>query len=101
MTPARMLRRNDGGNCAMNVIRRRAWEIPEREATPEAVFFNRRAFLGVAAGAAAASIAPGIASAQRVADMPDPTASLYPIKRNEAFTLDRPITDEKVNGNYN
>ena len=27
----------------MNVIRRRGWEIPERLATPEAVFLNRRA----------------------------------------------------------
>ncbi|MEI9803138.1 MAG: protein-methionine-sulfoxide reductase catalytic subunit MsrP [Pseudolabrys sp.] len=33
--------------------------------------------------------------------MPDPTSDLYPPKRNETYTLDRPITDEKVNGNYN
>jgi len=26
---------------------------------------------------------------------------LYPGQRNEKFTLDRPITDEKINGNYN
>ena len=29
----------------MNVIRRRGWELPERMATPEHLFFNRRAFL--------------------------------------------------------
>ena len=29
----------------MNVIRRRGWEIPESRATPEHLFFNRRAFL--------------------------------------------------------
>ena len=29
----------------MNVIRRRGWEIPERLATPEHLFFNRRAFM--------------------------------------------------------
>ncbi len=27
--------------------------------------------------------------------------SLYPVKRNEKYTLDRPVTDEKINTNYN
>ena len=36
-----------------------------------------------------------------LAELPDPTADLYPAKRNETYTLDRPITDEKINGNYN
>src|SRR5437868_10148376 len=85
----------------MNVICRRGWEMPERLATPEHLFFNRRAFLGAAAGAAATGLAPSIALAQRITDQPDPTIDLYPGKRNEAFTLDRPITDEKINGNYN
>ena len=84
----------------MHVIRRRGWEIPERLATPEHLFFNRRAFL-TATGAAALSLSPQIAAAQRVADLPDPSAHLYPVKRNETFTLDRPVTDEKVNTSYN
>jgi sulfoxide reductase catalytic subunit YedY len=54
-----------------------------------------------AAGAAALALGAADASAQRVADLPDPTAKLYPFKRNETFTLDRPVTDEKINGNYN
>ena len=86
----------------MNVIRRRGWEIPERLASPEHLFFDRRAFL--AAGASALALAPYAASAQRVTDLAtlaDPTADLYPAKRNEKYTLDRPITDEKINGNYN
>jgi len=29
----------------MNIIRRRGWEIPERELTPEHLFFSRRSFL--------------------------------------------------------
>jgi sulfoxide reductase catalytic subunit YedY len=33
--------------------------------------------------------------------MPDPTADLYPAKRVEKYVLDRAITDEKVNLNYN
>jgi len=85
----------------MPVIRRRGWEMPEHLATPEHLFFDRRAFMTAAAGVAAAAIAPGLASAQRVTDLPDPTADLYPAKRNEKYTLDRPITDEKINGNYN
>ena len=84
----------------MHVIRRRGWEMPERLATPEHLFFDRRAFL-TAAGAAALSLSPQVAAAQRVTDLPDPTTHLYPAKRNEKFTLDRPVTDEKVNLSYN
>ena len=85
----------------MHIKHRRGWEIPESAATPEHLFFNRRSFLGAVLGAAATPLLPELAAAQRVADVPDPTAGLYPVKRNEAFTLDRPITDEKVNANYN
>jgi sulfoxide reductase catalytic subunit YedY len=86
----------------MNVIRRRGWEIPERFATPEHLFFNRRELLvGAGAGAGALALTPGLAHAQRIADLPDPSKDLYPVKRNETFTLDRPVTDEKINLNYN
>jgi methionine sulfoxide reductase catalytic subunit len=85
----------------MNVIRRRGWEIPDREATPEHLVFSRRSVL---ASATALAAMPSVAMAQRVEDvakLPDPTADLYPAKRNEAYTLDRPITDETINGHYN
>jgi sulfoxide reductase catalytic subunit YedY len=85
----------------MPVIRRRGWEMPEHLATAEHLFFDRRAFMTAAAGVAAGALMPGLAGAQRVTDLPDPTADLYPAKRNEKFMLDRPITDEKINGNYN
>src|SRR3954452_7981765 len=85
----------------MDVVRRRGWEMPESRATPEHLFFNRRSFLGAAAGAAATGLAPSIVLAQRITDQPDPSIDLYPGKRNEKYTLDRPITDEKINGNYN
>src|SRR5687768_7871946 len=84
---------------AMSIIRRRGWEMPESRATPEHLFFNRRAFLGAAAGAATIGISPSFA--QRVGKTPDPTIDLYPAKKNEKYTLDRPITDEKINANYN
>ena len=85
----------------MNVIRRRGWEIPASQITPEHLAFSRR---GLMARAAALALTPGMAHAQRVSDlanMPDPTADLYPAKRVEKYVLDRAITDEKVNTNYN
>jgi len=84
----------------MHVIRRRGWEISERLATPERLVLNRRALLA-ATGAAALSLSPKIALAQRVSDLPDPTKDLYPASRNEKYTLDRPVTDEKINTSYN
>jgi sulfoxide reductase catalytic subunit YedY len=84
----------------MHVIRRRGWEIPERHATPEHLFFNRRALLA-ASGAAALSLSPKLTLAQRIADLPDPTGDLYPMRRNDKYALDRPITDETINGSYN
>jgi methionine sulfoxide reductase catalytic subunit len=86
----------------MHVIRRRGWDIPQRLATPEHLVFNRRALL--TGGASLLALSPRVALAQRVQDLaklPDPTADLYPAKRNEAYKLDRPITDEKINANYN
>jgi methionine sulfoxide reductase catalytic subunit len=84
----------------MHIMRRRGWELPEHLATPEHLFFDRRAFV-LAAGATAAAFSPAAAMAQRVVDLPDPTKDLYPAKRNEKFTLDRPITDEAINTTYN
>jgi sulfoxide reductase catalytic subunit YedY len=84
----------------MHIMHRRGWELPEHMATPEHLFFDRRAFLR-AAGAAAAALSPATAVAQRVADLPDPTADLYPAKRNETYTIDRAVTDERINTNYN
>lgn len=84
----------------MHILHRRGWELPEHMATPEHLFFDRRAFM-LAATATAAAMSPATAMAQRVADLPDPTADLYPAKRNETFSLDRAITDEAINTNYN
>jgi len=84
----------------MHVIHRRGWELPEHHATPEHLFFNRRALLA-ATGAAALTLSPHLALAQRLADLPDPTKDLYPAKRNDRYALDRPITDEAVNTTYN
>jgi sulfoxide reductase catalytic subunit YedY len=85
----------------MHVIHRPGWAIPESRATPEHLFFNRRALLAGAAGAAAIALAPREALAQRIADLPDPSADLYPFKPNDKYKLDREITPSEINGAYN
>ena len=85
----------------MHIFRRRGWELPEHLATPEHVYMNRRTLMGAAAAAGIAAVTPTIARAQRASDMPDPSAPLYPFKRNEKYVLDRPPTDEHHNANYN
>lgn len=89
----------------MLIRKPRSWEIPERLATSEHAFFNRRQFMA-AAGIGAASIGlagcnPGADAANIDPGPPDPTGDLYPLKRNEAFTAKRPITPEFLNAKYN
>lgn len=81
----------------MRYHRDRGWEIPASEATPESLFVDRRAFLA-GAGVLAASV--GLAPSAWAEDA-DPSAAFYPARRNEAFTLDRDVTPEKINLNYN
>ena len=90
----------------------RDWELPESAATPEAVFRDRRRFLKLAA-AGPVLLGPGLlagcddAPDPRTAEMvaaaqrADPSASLYPVKRNPAYALDRALTDEKLATTYN
>ncbi|MFB2877980.1 protein-methionine-sulfoxide reductase catalytic subunit MsrP [Floridanema aerugineum] len=87
----------------------KSWEIPENEVTPEAAFYNRRRFLKTLVGAGlGASILPIVgcqesASSENVElnktlDKPKLTG----VKLNSAFAeVDRPITNEKLAGQYN
>jgi len=84
----------------------RGWELPESAATPEAAYWNRRTLMkGLAAGTilAAAGLPSTRALAAKASDAPadDPSAKLYPFKKNEAFRLDRALTDPEVNATYN
>src|SRR5712691_10641699 len=82
----------------MLIRRNRAWELRESEATPEDVFLGRRRLLkGMAAGSI---LAPALFASVAGAEE-DPTASLYPAKQNSRYTLDRPLTDEKLVTSYN
>lgn len=63
------------------------------------MFIDRRKVLaGLELGLSALGIGmmPRLARSQE-----DPSAALYPAKRNEAFQLDRELTPESVNSNYN
>jgi len=82
---------------AMNVIHRKGWEIPERLATPEHLFLNRRALMTGAAAIGASAMLPSLALAQPK----DPSAGLYPAPRNELYKLDRALTEESVTSRYN
>ena len=78
------------------------WEMSGSEATSEADFLNRRELCKtIAAGSILATgsvplIGAGVANAAA-----DPSAGLYPAKRNEAYKLDREITPEKIATTYN
>jgi sulfoxide reductase catalytic subunit YedY len=69
------------------------WQLPASEETPERVFRQRRAIL---AGLAASGLLPSIGRAQDAA-APAVTA----VTRNAAYTLDRPLTDEKLAASHN
>ncbi len=97
----------------MLIHSRRGWEMPERLATPEDVYLNRRKFLQALGmtglGAFSTAIGCDNAKSQTDADLgpirglpePSATAELYPAKRNERYTLDRPLTKEHVAATYN
>jgi sulfoxide reductase catalytic subunit YedY len=85
----------------MLIRRRRGWELPESAATDEAVFHGRRRLIqGIAVGSI---LAPGLlrGGLALAGDEPDPSAGLYPAKKNPKYTLDRPVTDEKASTTYN
>jgi len=82
----------------MLIRKKRGWELPERAATSETVFHDRRQLLkGLAAGPI---LATGLGNIALAADA-DPAAELYPAKRNDKYVLDRPLTDEKYPTTYN
>ncbi|HEX4767636.1 MAG TPA: protein-methionine-sulfoxide reductase catalytic subunit MsrP [Lichenihabitans sp.] len=88
----------------MLIRRRKTWEIAERDATPEHLFLNRRTAIaaGLAiGGAAAASFLLGSPDAPVAAHTPDPSAGLYPVKRNPAHTITGDVTPEAIGTDYN
>ncbi len=83
----------------MNILKRRSWELAEREATPEHVFMNRRQILAGLAGSGVL-LGSGLGTRPAYAEE-DPSAGLYPVPRNEAYKLDRELTGEEIASKYN
>ncbi|MGH6618884.1 MAG: protein-methionine-sulfoxide reductase catalytic subunit MsrP [Alphaproteobacteria bacterium] len=84
---------------------KKGWVLPEAQATPESVFHDRRrlvAAMGIGALFAAAGAGlPGRALAAASGAGEDPSAGLYPMKRNPKYTLDRDLTKEELATAYN
>ena len=94
----------------MNIRKKRGWELPEKAATPERVYLDRRRILAglglggaILAAPAALRMAPErMRSAQAEPEpSPDLWADLYPVQRNSAYRLDRPLTEESWATSYN
>ncbi len=69
----------------------KGWEIPEREATPERIYMNRREIL----------MAAGFLGVEGLLKAATEGKNPYPAQRNPEFTLDRPITPEAAATGYN
>ena len=87
----------------MLIKRTRGWELPESRATSESHYLNRREMvrsMGLAAGLGAASLTlPGSVMAQD--KTADPSAGLYPAKRNDKYGVPTPMTTERLATTYN
>jgi sulfoxide reductase catalytic subunit YedY len=80
------------------------WALPESAATPEQIYHNRRDVLrGLVSAGVLASAAPAMAglAAPAKAASQDPSAHLYPVPRNDRFTVERPPTPEDLVKSYN
>ena len=81
----------------MLIRNKRPWEIPESKVTPEAAFLDRRSFLAGSLAAAGGAMLP--AAAARAEE--DPSAGLYPVPNNPAYTAERAIAPEDITAYYN
>ncbi len=73
---------------------RQGWEISENQAISEPAYYSRRDLVKSLGFAGLASALPNSLAAAGTGD-------LFPAERNSKYTLDRPITPEKVATGYN
>ena len=90
----------------MRVRRRKAWEIPDRFATPQGAVVDRRRFLESMALAGAAAVLGSAACRKASASgseaaLPRDIARLYPARRNARYSIDRPISSHEIVESYN
>jgi methionine sulfoxide reductase catalytic subunit len=82
--------------------RRRGWELPESRATDEALYWRRRDLAKlVAAGPILLAGAGRVFYARAQEAAPGLAPDLYPARRNDRYTLDRPLSDEALATSYN
>ncbi len=83
------------------IHRRPSWAIAENLATPESIYLDRRRVLkGLGLGGLSAAFL-ALSAEVSVAQDTDPTGDLYPAKKNDAYTIDGPVTPEDINAHYN
>lgn len=80
----------------MLIRRPRGWEIPERDATPEALWTRRRTL-----GAGLGAIAGGLFGGRNAIAQEDPSAGLYPAMRNMRYRVDRELSAENDATTFN
>ncbi len=95
----------------MYVLKKRGWELPDSAATPENFFVQRRGLVKALAAGPVLLAAPALlagcdgdapkGTANAAVTKADPSAGLYPVKRNLRYRVDRPITSEKNATTYN
>ncbi len=74
----------------MLIRKLQGWEIPDREATPEGIYLNRRQILKTA----------GLLAVPAISALAAPS-NLYPAKANTKYHLDVPVTEEWAATSYN
>jgi len=90
----------------MFIHRKRGWEVAESKATPEDLFHDRRRLVTALSAGPILLAAPAMlagcddGTANIKAEM-DPSASLYPVPRNERYKIERPLTEESLVTSYN
>ena len=81
---------------------KKSWELKESEVLSETTYANRRQILKtLGLGGIAASTLATMGGRAFAAAEADPSASLYPVPRNEAYVGGRPLTPEKIATTYN
>ena len=94
----------------MPVHKKKDWSLPEKKATDESVYLNRRRILTAVGLGGAILAAPfayramdGLLPAPKpiAPPEPDPSAGLYPVERNPAYSLDRELSPEEDVISYN
>src|SRR3546814_19961361 len=80
----------------MLIKRRKPWDLPDSAVTDERVFRERRRLMqavGVGTMLAAGGMPLAALAAKGEAD---PTAGLYPVKRNPEYKVARPLTPDEL-----